>query len=143
VIRGFALLFCLSVISVAPCLAQTADVFVKGDANQCWLDVKDVVHRHGSKVTEDEKTWTIQVGHYSSMSGDLVLQIHVSPDKDKKGVDGCRIYVSVSGGADLAPTGRSINDRSGSRNFRTASQIGAEVESMQKARSKKAKQQNP
>src|ERR1700682_227455 len=85
-----------------PCFAQTAEVFVKGDPNQCWLDVKDIVYRHGSRVTEDERTWTIQSGHFSSMAGDLVLQTHVSADKNKKGEEGCRIYVSVSGGADLA-----------------------------------------
>jgi hypothetical protein len=127
-----------------PCFAQTAEVFVKGDPNQCWLDVRDVVHRHGSRVTEDERTRTIQSGHFSSMAGDLVLQTHVSADKNKKGEEGCRIYVSVSGGADLAPAGRSINDQRGSANFRVASQIAAEVEGMKKGREKKAKQpQNP
>jgi hypothetical protein len=128
-------------ISAFPCFAQSADVFVKGDSYQCWLDVRDIVHRRGSRVTEDEKHWTLQSGHFSTMAGDLVLLIHVSPDKNKKGEDGCRIYVSVSGGADLAAAGRSINDRSGSNNFRVASQISAEVASLNKSRQKKAKQQ--
>ena len=47
----------LLAISAVPSLAQTADVFVKGDSYQCWLDVKDIVHRRGSRVTEDEKRW--------------------------------------------------------------------------------------
>jgi hypothetical protein len=135
------LAFSLFAISAAPSLAQTAEVFSKGDPTQCWTDVREIVHKNGKGTTEDDKTWTIQVGHYSSMAGDVVLIVHVAPDKDKKGDEGCRIYVAVQGGGDLAAAGRSANDRSGSRNFRIASQISAEVESMKKGREKKEKQQ--
>jgi hypothetical protein len=129
----------LLAVSAVPSLAQTADVFVKGDSYQCWLDVKDIVHRRGSRVTEDEKRWIIQAGHFSAMGGDVVLAIQVVPDKNKKGEDGCRIYVGVQGGGELASAGQSLNARSGSNNFRIASLISAEVEGMKKAREKKAK----
>ena len=115
---------------LAPCVAQTAEVFVKGDALQCWLDVKDIVHRRGSRVTDDDQRWTVQAGHFSTMSGDLVLQVHVSPDEDKQGDKGCRIYVSVSGGANLSTAGQRINSMTD--NYRFAHLIAAEVEGMKK-----------
>ena len=132
--------FSLFVFSAVPSLAQTADVFVKGDSYQCWLDVKDIVHRRGSRVTEDEKRWIIQAGHFSAMGGDVVLAIQVVPDKNKKGEDGCRIYVGVQGGGELASAGQSLNARNGSNNFRVASLISAEVKGMKKAREKKARE---
>ncbi len=130
----------LLAVSTIPSLAQTADVFVKGDSYQCWVDVKDIVHRRGSRVTEDEKRWIIQAGHFSTMGGDVVLAIQVVPDKNKKGEDGCRIYVGVQGGGELASAGQSLNARNGSNNFRIASLISAEVEGMKKAREKKARE---
>src|SRR6266478_3047680 len=128
----------LLMVSGVPSLAQTADVFVKGDSYQYWLDVKDIVPRRGSRVTEDDKRWIIQAGHFSAMAGDVVLAIQVVPDKNKKGEDGCRIYVGVQGGGELASAGQSLNARNGSNNFRVASLISAEVEGMKKAREKKA-----
>jgi len=122
----------LLVLTAVPCFAQTADVFVKGDPNQCWLDVKDIVHRRGSRVTENEERWTLEAGHFSTMRGDLVLQVHVSPDKDKNGEMGCRIYVSVSGGADLDIVGRRINSMND--NYRFAQLIAAEVKGMKEGR---------
>jgi hypothetical protein len=129
-------------MSAVPSMAQTAQVFVKDDPNQCWLDVKDVVHTRGREVTEDEKTWTILSGRYATAAGDMALQTHVSPDKNKKGEEGCTIYVSVSGGAGLAERGRTVNSLS-SNNIRVANQIAVEVEALKKIREKKAKQQNP
>ena len=113
-----------------PCRAQTADVFVKGDAVQCWLDVKDIVHRRASRVTDDDQRWILQAGHFSTMSGDMVMQVHVAPDKDKGGEEGCRIYVSISGGADLDMAGQRVN--AVTDNYRFAHQIAAEVEGMKK-----------
>ena len=129
----------LLALSAVPCRAQTADVFIKGDIHQCWLDVSEIVHRHGSKVTEDENRRILQAGHYAAMGGDLVLAVQVVADKNKKGEEGCRVYVAVQGGGELASAGQSINSRNGSNNFRVASQISAEAESMRKAREKKAK----
>ena len=128
-VLGVALL----AVAGVPCFAQTADVFVKGDPKQCWLDVRDVVHRRAGRVTEDEQRWILQAGHFSTMSGDLVLQVHVARDKDKNGETGCRIYVSVSGGADLSIAGQRINSMTD--NYRFAHMIAAEVEGMKKGRS--------
>lgn len=122
-----------------PCFAQSADVFVKGDSYQCWLDVREIVHRRGSLVTEDEKNRVIHAGHFSSMGGDFTIAIQVIPDKNKKGEEGCRIYVPVEGGGSLTERELRANALRGSANFRVASIISAEVESMKKAREKKAK----
>jgi hypothetical protein len=92
-----AFLASLIAISAVQCFAQGANIFVKGDSHQCWLDVKDIVHARSALVTEDEKRQLLQAEHFSSMFGPLVLavQVQVTPDKNKKGEEGCRIYVAV------------------------------------------------
>ncbi len=84
-----------SILLAASNFAQVADVFVKGDSYQCWLDTREIVHRHGSLVVEDEKNRVIHAGHYSSMVGDFTIVIQVLPDKNKKGEEGCRVYVAT------------------------------------------------
>jgi hypothetical protein len=67
----------------------------------------------------------------------------VVSDQNKKGEAGCSIIVAVSGSASLASSGQKINALNGSGNFRTAAFIASEVESLQKARDKKARTKNP
>lgn len=145
-----AFLTSLIAISAVQSSAQTADIFVKGDSNQCWLDVKDIVHRRSTQVTEDEKQRLLQAEHFSSMFGDLVLgiQVHVIADKNKKSEEGCRISVTVqwddsrTGASEAAkeqhriPRAMSMNQ---SDNFRIASLIASEAEAMKRARDKKTK----
>jgi len=144
--------FLISVIAVSAvqCFAQTADIFVKGDSHQCWLDVKDVAHRRSTLVTEDEKQRRLQAEHFSSGYGDLVLgvQVQVIPDKNKKGEGGCRISVTVQWDESrMVPTQQSNQRHPTARrmsinqsdNFTIASLIASEVEGMKKARDKKTK----
>ena len=128
-------------VSAIPCFAQSADVFVKGDSYQCWLDAREIAHRRSSLVTEDEKNRVIHAGHFASMGGDFTIAIQVIPDKNKKGEEGCRVYVALEGGGSLSERELRANARNGSFNFRVASSISAELESMKKAREKKAKKQ--
>jgi hypothetical protein len=135
----------LLLVTAFPAWGQTADVFVKGNGAQCWLDVREIVHRRASKVTENEQLQTLRAGNYATMSGDLYLTIQALTEKNKKGEEGCRIYVSVEGGGSLYSKGQAANDLS--NNMRIANSIAAEVASMQKAREKKdkkaANQQGP
>jgi hypothetical protein len=121
-----------------PCAAQTADMFIKSDPVQCWLDTKDVVHRHSINAIDDETTHTMKVERYTSMQGDLSLLVHVSSDTDKKKGEGCRLYVSVVGGGSLSSRGDTINAFRGSSNTRVVHQIADEVMALQKQREKKA-----
>ncbi len=77
------------------------------------------------------------------MQGDLSIIVATVSDQNKKGEAGCSIIVGVSGSASLGSSGQKINAFNGSNNFRTAVRIAGEVESLQKARDKKAKTKNP
>jgi hypothetical protein len=131
---GFVLL-----VFAMPCSAQTADMFIKSDPVQCWLDTKDVVHRHAINAIDDETTHSMKVERYSSMQGDLSILVHVSSDIDKKKGEGCRLYVSVVGDASMSVRADAINSFRGSSNTRVVHQIADEVMAMQKKREKKAK----
>lgn len=126
-------------VFATPCFAQTADMFIKSDPVQCWLDTKDVVHRHATGATDDETSHSMKVERYASMQGDLSILVHVSADTDKKKGEGCRLYVSVVGDASLSTRSDTINSFRGSRNSRTVHEIADEVMAMQKQREKKAK----
>jgi hypothetical protein len=132
------LIFAFLALAV-PCSAQTADVFIKSDPVQCWLDTKDVVHRHAINAIDDETTHTMKVERYASMQGNLSILVHVSSDTDKKKGEGCRLYVSVVGDASMSNRGDTINSFRGGSNTRVVHQIAAEVMAMQKEREKKTK----
>ncbi|MGA8221673.1 MAG: hypothetical protein WB780_08465 [Candidatus Acidiferrales bacterium] len=130
--------------------AQTASAFVKGDSAQCWLDVKDIVHREARTVSDDDQNHILRAGHYSTAGGDLDLSVQVGADKDKKGVEGCRIYVSIEGEgvlqrkrASAIQNAQAANDASGLNNIKIANHIASEVESARKAREKKEKEKKP
>jgi hypothetical protein len=130
--------------------AQTADVFVKGDPAQCWLDVKDIVHRRGREVTDDDQNQILRAGHYSTTGGDLTLMVQVGADKNKKGEQGCRIYVSIGGEGVIAQkraspiqNAQGANDANGMNNTKLANSIASEVDGMRKAREKKEKEKKP
>ena len=132
----------LLAVSAGPCFAQTADVFVKGDSYQCWLDVRQAVTQHGGGgiATEDEKRRILEVESFSFLGrNNVVFAIQVIADKNKKGEEGCRIYVAAQGNGDPGTVGQSSNAMNGSNNFRVAGQISAWVETMKKTREKKAK----
>ncbi|MGA8220823.1 MAG: hypothetical protein WB780_04150 [Candidatus Acidiferrales bacterium] len=118
-----------------PASAQSAEFFVKGDGLHCYQDVAQVVHTHGRDVSESPDLHMIRVGHFSTPAGDMFLTVQALTEKNKKGEEGCRIYVEVEGGASLAPKSEVVNDLS--NNTRIANSIGAEVAAMQKARDKK------
>jgi hypothetical protein len=123
-----------------PCSAQTADMFIKSDLVQCWLDTKDVVHRHATGSIDDETSHSIKVERYASMQGTLAILVHVSADTDKKKGEGCRLYVGIIGqGGGMSQRGDSINAWRGGGNVRLVHQIGDEVMAMQKEREKKMK----
>jgi hypothetical protein len=125
--------------SVLPCSAQTADMFIKSDPMQCWLDTKDVVHRHATGSVDDENSHSIKVDRYASMQGTLAILVHVSSDTDKKKGEGCRLYVGIIGQASMSERGDSINAWRGSGNVRLVHQIADEVVALQKEREKKMK----
>jgi hypothetical protein len=127
--------------------AQTADAFVKGDPAQCWLDVKDIVHRQSRTVSDDDQNHILRAGHFSTAGGDLDLKVQVGADKDKKG---CRIYVGIEGEGVLArkqpsaiQNAQAANDSRGIRNIKAANYIASQVESARKAREKKEKEKKP
>jgi hypothetical protein len=134
-LAGFLSVLCL------PGFAQTADVFVKDDPSQCWPDVRDVVHRYGSQVTEEEGRHIIHSGHFTTDAGDVVLSVQAIADKNKKGEEGCHIYVAVEGSLGLQSRGQAVNSMRD--NFRTAHFIAMHVEAAHKAREKKAKGSTP
>jgi hypothetical protein len=130
--------------------AQTADVFVKDDPAQCWLDVKDIVHRRGREVSDDDLNQILRAGHYATPGGDLTLMVQVGADKNKKGEQGCRIYVSIGGEGVLVQkraspiqNAQGANDSNGMNNIKLANSIASEVDSMRKARDKKDKEKKP
>jgi hypothetical protein len=131
------LAFGLLLLTALPASAQSADVFVKGNGPQCWLDVREIVHRRAKDVTEDNQLQILRAGHFSTPAGDLFLTVQALTEKNKKGEEGCRIYVQVESGGSLYSRGQAVNDLS--NNTRIANSIAAEVASMQKAREKKDK----
>jgi hypothetical protein len=124
-------------LTAIPASAQTGEVFVKGNGPQCWLDVREIVHRRAKDVTEDNQIQTLRAGHFSTAAGDLFLTVQALTEKNNKGEEGCRIYVQVEGGGSLGAKGQVVNDLS--NNTRIANSIGAEVAAMEKAREKKEK----
>ena len=79
------------------CLAQedgvfVKSVFVKGD--QCWLDVKEIVHRNSYAVTEDEKARLLYAVKYQTVGGSKNLTFHVDLAKGNDGEEGCRLSVT-------------------------------------------------
>jgi hypothetical protein len=124
-------------LAALPASAQSASVFIKGDDAHCWQDVAEVVHTHAREVEENDDLHILRVGHFSRPAGDLFLTVQALTEKDKKGAEGCRIYVEVEGGASLGVKSQVVNDLSD--NTRVANIIGAEVAAMQKARDKQPK----
>jgi hypothetical protein len=127
-------------VFVLPCSAQTAETFIKSDLLQCWLDTKDVVHRHATGSIDDEASHSIKVDRYASMQGTLSILVHVNADTDKKKGEGCRLYVGIIGQGGLSQRGDSINASRGGGNARLVYQIADEVVALQKEREKKKKQ---
>jgi len=125
----------LLLLTAIPASAQTADVFVKGAGGQCWQDVREIVHKRATVVTENNELKTLRAGHFSDMTGDTFLTIQALTEKNKQGEEGCHIYVTVAGGGEYAAPGRPVNDLS--YNQRIANSIAAEVAARQKARESK------
>ena len=122
-----------------PCSAQTADMFIKSDPLQCWLDTKDVVHRHATGSFDDETSHSIKVERYASIHGTLSILVHVGADTDKKKGEGCRLYVGIIGQGGMSERGDSINAFRGDVNVRLVHQIADEVIALQKEHEKKLK----
>jgi hypothetical protein len=112
----------------APCFAQVGSAFVKGDPAQCWLDVKEIVHRHADVVAEYEKEKALKANHISLLSDDYEATIQVFKDT-VKGEVGCRITALVhQGGMVLSnTTNLPVNNRA-------ADQIAGEVKKLMKER---------
>jgi hypothetical protein len=66
-------------------------VFVKGD--QCWLDVKEIVHRDSYAVSEDEKAHILYAVRYQTAWGSKNLTFHIDLTKGNDGEEGCRLSV--------------------------------------------------
>jgi hypothetical protein len=131
---------CLFLVMAGVASAQGASVFVKGDNPYCWRDVSDVVHRLYHDVDDQlADQQTLRAGHVSTAAGDLFFQIQVTTQKNKKGEEGCRIYVDVGGGASLAHAAQQTEILNGRSTEQVANTIASQVEAMKKARDKKAK----
>jgi hypothetical protein len=130
----------LLLVAALPASAQTTSVFVKGNGPQCWLDVKQIVHKRGKEVVEDDQTQTLRVGRFSTAAVDVFLKVQVVTEKNKKGEEGCRIFVQSEAGGSLATKGQGPTDVD---DVRIANSIAAEASSMQKDREKKKKAGNP
>ena len=83
----------VALAGVQSSFAEVASVFVKGDPQQCWLDVKQVVLRHSHVVLENERKKTIGTNYMTILGGDYIAMVQVSQDKVKDEI-GCRISVS-------------------------------------------------
>jgi hypothetical protein len=79
------------------CFAQVDSVFVKGAPDQCWLDVKEIVHRNSLAVTEDAKARILYAEKYQTVQGGLFLKVQVDVAKGNDGEDGCRVRVTGNG----------------------------------------------
>jgi|SRR5208282_3966569 len=131
---------CLFLLTTGVASAQGSAEFVKGDNPYCFADVSQVVHRLYNDVDDEMAGQQIlRMGHFSTPAGDLEFQIQVTTQKNKKGEDGCRIYVDVVGGADLAHVAQQTDILNGKTTQQVANAISAQVEAMKKARDKKAK----
>jgi hypothetical protein len=119
-------------VTAFPASAQTAKVFIKGDSEQCWQALREVVYFHARLVTENDELKTLRAGNFSTMAGDTFLTIQALPEKNKKGEAGCGIYVDVEGGGYFGAPINVVNDLS--VNTQIANRIAAETASMMKAR---------
>ena len=122
----------LCFLTVAPCFGQVAKQFVKVEPNQCWLDVKDAVHRRAYRVITDDRLHTLTIDRFASIDGTIAIIVEVQADQNKKGEQGCSIMVGETGNS--APHGSSqrINEANGSGNFRAAAYIASQVNAAQK-----------
>lgn len=75
----------LCFVTVAPCFGQVAKQFVKVEPNQCWLDVKDAVHRRAYGVITDERLHTLTIDRFASVEGTIAIIVEVVADQNKKG----------------------------------------------------------
>jgi hypothetical protein len=131
---------CLFLALAGVASAQGASVFVKGADPECWTDVKDYIHRSARDVDDElASQQIIRAGHFSTMAGDLFFQIQVANEKNKKGEEGCHIYVDIVGGASLVQPGQALDSLRSQRCQRLANTLAAQVESMKKARDKDTK----
>jgi hypothetical protein len=133
----------LLLAAALPCIGQAAKVFVKEAPNQCWLDVKDVVHRRANGVITDDILHTLTIDRFASIDGTIAIVVEVQGDQDKKGEKGCAIIVAETGRDSPHGSDGRTNAANGNNNFRTAALIAAEVRNAQKIRDKKAKASNP
>ncbi len=133
----------IALLTGMPCFGQAAKVFVKVEPHQCWLDVKDSVHRRALSIATDETQHTLTIERFASMGGDISIVVAVEADQNKKAEEGCSIIVAESGSASLSSPGARVNALNGSNNLRAAASIAGDVKAAQKARDKKAKNNNP
>ena len=129
----------LCFLTVAPCFGQVAKVFVKVEPNQCWLDVKDAVHRRAYGVITDELLHTLTIDRFASLDGTIAIIVGVQADQNKKGEQGCSIMVGETGTDAPHGSGQRINAVNGGGNFRAAAYIASQVNAAQKNRDKKSK----
>lgn len=118
-----------------PAGAQSADVWVKVDGGHCWAYTKEIVRREARDTTVNEDNQVIRAGNLANFSGDIYRTIQALGEKNKKGEEGCRIYVGIEAGGSLGPTALAANAITD--NTRIANHIAAEVVSMDKAAQKK------
>jgi hypothetical protein len=118
-----------------PAGAQSASVWVKVEGGHCWVYTREIVHRLANDTTVNEDNHVIRAGHLSNFSGDIYRTIQALGEKNKKGEEGCRIYVGIEAGGSLGPTAQAANAITD--NTRIANHIAAEVVAMDKAREKK------
>jgi hypothetical protein len=130
----------LLLLTALPAWSQGADVFVKGDTEHCYDDTAQVVYRLARDVTEQKQLSTIRAGHFSNAAGDLYYSIQALKETNKKGEEGCHIYVKIEGGSSLNVRGQKANDFASLQRF--ANTLAADVAAMQKDRDKKGKDQN-
>lgn len=124
------------------CFGQVAKQFVKVDANQCWLDVQDAVHRRANGVITDDRLHTLTIDRFASVDGTIAIVVAVEADKNKKGEPGCAILVGETGNDSPHGSAAKVNAMNGSGNIRAAMYIAAQVNAAQKLRDKKAKSNN-
>ncbi|HET6142274.1 MAG TPA: hypothetical protein VFE02_02115 [Candidatus Acidoferrales bacterium] len=134
-IRCSALFF----FTVAPCFGQIAKQFVNVEPNQCWLDVKDAVHRRAYGVITDERFHTLTIDRFASVEGTIAIVVEVQADQNKKGEQGCSITVGETGNSAPYGSGQRINAANGSGNFQAAAYIASQVKAAQKKRDRNAK----
>jgi hypothetical protein len=143
VIRVSLKLSILMHLSVPPCFGQAAKMFVKVEPNQCWLDVKDSVHRRANGVMTDDKFHTLTIDRFASIDGTIAIVVEVQADQNKKGETGCSIVVAETGSSSPHGSSDRINAANGTNNFRAAAYIANDVKAAQKERDKKAKANSP